>query len=149
LEGNFAVRLVLLASVSPTEGGGKVLTAASNVLGDCQYTTEDKGDEIILRSSEVSCLWRIRDQLRDRHVRDAARRLLYKSKDGDKMTLMFNRQAAYVGVIAVVASAEESPLGPLTLHIECDKADELMDWLTVPRPEEPQGQVRRGQPRSS
>lgn len=144
MEGSFALRLVLEASVSPTEDKQKVLTAARNVIGECNYSTEEKDDLVLFRSSDPSCLERIRDQLRDRHVRDAARRMLLRSREGDRMTLMFNRQAAFVGVIAVLSSAEESPLGPITLRVECARADELIDWLSVPRAEEPQGQAHRG-----
>lgn len=150
MEGStFDIRLVLQASVSPTEDKAKVLTAATNILGDCNYTKDERDGNIILRSSDFRCLKTIRDQLRDRHVRDAARRLLFKSMEGDKMSLMFNRQAALAGVVVVVSSAEESPLGPVHLHIECDRPGELMDWLSVPRPVESPGGARRTPPSSA
>jgi len=145
LEDSLSVGLVLEASVSPTEERQKVLQAAKNVFGECSYTTEERDELVLLRSSDAACLTKIRDQLRDRHVRAAARRMLVLSREGGRMTLLLNRQAAYVGVISVVSSAEESPLGPIALRLECERTDELMDWLTIPRAEEPQRQVHRGQ----
>jgi predicted RNA binding protein with dsRBD fold (UPF0201 family) len=127
--------------VSPSEDREKVLTAARNVLGDCSYQVEERDDAVVLRSSEPSCLQKIHDQFRDRHVRNAARRLLLKSIDGSRMRILFNRQAAFVGVVAAVSTGEESPVGPLVLELECEKPEELLDWLTPYRAAEPQGQV--------
>lgn len=143
------MRLDLRVSVSPTEDRSKVLIAATNILGECGYAVEERDDFIFIRSSDFGCLRKIRDQLRDRHVRDAARRLLVKNREGSRVSLMFNRQAAFAGVIAVVSSGEESPLGPVTLQIECGRMDELIDWLSVPRPEGPPGQVHRAQQSSA
>ena len=148
MEGSFRLDLSLHASIAPSEDREKVLTAAENVFGECAYQVDERDDRLVLRSSDVACLRRIRDQLRDRRVREAARRMLVKSREGDRTTLLFNRQAAFIGIVAVVSSAEESPLGPLTLRIECDRTDDLMDWLTVHRPEGPQGRDRH-EPRQS
>jgi uncharacterized protein len=137
-----SLSIVLRAGVSPSEDREKVLTAVRNVLGDCSYQVEERDDAVILRSSEPACLLKVHDQLRDRHVRNAARRLLLKSIDGNRMRILFNRQAAFVGVIAAVSTGEESPVGPLTLELECEKPEELMDWLTPYRAAEPQGQAR-------
>ena len=148
MEGSFNLRLVLRAGVSPSEDREKVVTAMKNVFGDCDYSIEERDDEVAFRSTESACLTRIHDQLRDRHVRDAARRLLVKSREGERASLLFNRQAAVAGVVSVVSSAEESPLGPIALHIECNRMDDLMDWLTVVRPTEPQARAHREPPES-
>lgn len=95
-----------------------------------------------MRSSERGCLQKMHDQFRDRHVRDAARRLLLKSMEGNRLRILFNRQAAFVGVIAAVSAGEESPVGPLVLELECEKPEELMDWLTLHRAAEPRAQAR-------
>lgn len=127
---------MLRAEVSPSEDRAKVLLAARNVLGECSYDVEERDDSVVLRSSQLGCLQRMHDQLRDRHVRDAARRLLLKSIEGHQMRILLNRQAAFVGVIAAVSAAEESPLGPLVLELTYEKPEELLDWLTLYRAEE-------------
>jgi predicted RNA binding protein with dsRBD fold (UPF0201 family) len=136
-----SLRIVLRAAISPSEDRDKVISAATGVLGKCEYEMEEGEDSVTLRSSHLECLQMVHDQLRDRHVRDAARRRLLKSIDGNRMTLLLNRQAAFIGIVAVVAAAEESPLGPLVLEMECDKPEELMDWLTLYRAEEPRSQA--------
>ena len=112
------------------------------MLGDCSYLVEEGDKAIVLSSSDLGCLQRMHDQFRDRHVRDAARRLLLKSIEGNHLRLLLNRQAAFVGVIAAVSTAEESPVGPLVLELECENPEELMNWLTLYRAAEPRAQAR-------
>jgi predicted RNA binding protein with dsRBD fold (UPF0201 family) len=121
----------LRATVSPSEDPQKVLAAMRNVFGDCDYSADEGPDSIRLRSASSLCLQRLHDQLRDRHVRDAARRLMLASLEGKVLPLKLNRQAAAAGVLALCSSAVESPLGPLNLEIESDDAAKLIDWLTA------------------
>ncbi len=79
----------------------------------------------------MDSLSHLRDQLRDRHVRAAARRLLLYSIKGGRAELMLNRQAAVAGVVVVCGSPEESPLGPIYLRLESDNLPAAIDWLTA------------------
>ena len=119
------------ATVSASEDPQKVLAAMRQVLGDCDYTVDEGPTSIRLRSTSSRCLQKLHDQLRDRHVRDAARRLMLASLEGNLLPLKLNRQAAAVGVLALVSNAVESPLGPLNLEIGTDAPEKLIDWLTA------------------
>ena len=125
------LRLRFSATVSPSEDPRKVLAAMKNIVGDCDFHLEEAAGSIEISSSSIRCIQKVHDQLRDRHVRDAARRLLLRSQDGDSLRLLFNRQAAAAGVIVVCASELESPLGPIVLEIQAAKVQELIDWLTT------------------
>jgi len=131
LEASASVTISLHATVSPSEDPDKVLAAARNILGDCVYEVEQRDGSLMLRSNEVSCLQKIHDQFRDRHVRAAANRLLLRMRDGRRITILLNRQAATAGVAALCTSATESPLGPLVLQIETDRPEAVIDWLTA------------------
>ncbi|HEV2390194.1 MAG TPA: RNA-binding domain-containing protein [Nitrososphaerales archaeon] len=120
----------LRATVSPSEDAQKVLAAMRAVFGDCEYSVDEGEASIRIRSGSSRCLQRLHDQLRDRHVRDAARRLMLASLEGRVLPLKLNRQAAAAGVLALCSSAVESPLGPLNLEIETDAPEKLIDWLT-------------------
>jgi predicted RNA binding protein with dsRBD fold (UPF0201 family) len=101
------------------------------VLGDCDYAVDVGEYSIRLSSNSTRCLQKLHDQLRDRHVRDAARRLMLRLLEGSTLSLMLNRQAAAAGVLALCTTATESPLGPLRLEIESDAPQKLIDWLTA------------------
>jgi len=124
-------RVELRATVSASEDPQKVLAAMRQVLGDCDYSVDEAATSIRLRSTSSRCLQRLHDQLRDRHVRDAARRLMLASLEGSVLPLKLNRQAAAAGVLALCSNAVESPLGPLNLEIETDAPEKLIDWLTA------------------
>ncbi len=112
----------------------------TNLLGECAFILEEGGDELRIASEDRGCLGRIHDQLRDRHVRSAARRLMLKQgRLENGLRLLFNRQAAFVGVVSLCSDGLESPLGPIIMEIESQDPDQLIDWL-APRSElEPQG----------
>jgi len=101
------------------------------VLGDCNYSVEEGERSIRLRSSSSRCLQKLHDQLRDRHVRDAARRLMLASLEGNVLPLKLNRQAAAAGVLALCSNSVESPLGPLNLEIQTEAPQQLIDWFTA------------------
>ncbi len=126
-----SAEIILTASVAPSEDQEKVIAAARNILGECPVELERRPTEIRLHSNDVRCLRKIHDQLRDRRVRDAARRFLLRSRDGDSLSLLLNRQAASVGIVALCANPEDSQLGPLVLQMSSTEADALLDWLTA------------------
>src|SRR5438552_18888813 len=109
--------LTLTASLSSSEDPEKVIEAMKNVLGECRFELTREPHEVLVGSEDIRCLRKIHDQLRDRRVRDAARRYLLKKRDGDAISLLLNRQAAHAGVVVLCASPEESPLGPLVLRM--------------------------------
>ena len=125
------LRVQLSASVSPSEDPRKVLAAMRNVLGACEYLVEESPDSIVLSSDSITCLQKVHDQLRDRRVRDAARRLLLRGQEGETLRLLLNRQAAAAGVMVVCSSELESPLGPLFLELQSHDPQGLIDWLTA------------------
>jgi predicted RNA binding protein with dsRBD fold (UPF0201 family) len=125
-----SVRILLRASVSPSEDASKVLLAATNVLGDCQHKEEISEELVALSSESLKCLQKLHDQLRDRRVRDAARRLLLRRREDNRVTLMLNRQAALKGTIVLCGNEDESPLGPIFMVMDSDQTDQLIEWLT-------------------
>ena len=131
MEPDFHARVTLEAAISPSEDPEKVLAAVRNVTGGTPGGRTEGGESVKISYEGVGCLDRLRGQLRDRRVRSATRRLLHYSRSEDTVTLMLNRQAATVGVLAVCGSPDESPLGPIYLTITSAKLSELVDWLTA------------------
>ena len=125
-----AGRVTIEAGVSPSEDARKVALAVDNIVGDSGLV-EITVRGARFRSDDLGSLGHLRDQLRDRRIRAAARRLLLRERDGKSAVLMLNRQAAFVGVIALCGSPEESPLGPVYLTLESKDMEAAIDWLTA------------------
>jgi uncharacterized protein len=125
------VKVKIEAGVSPSEDPEKVAQAVLNVVGGGSAELRRSDSEIRYASEEVGSLAHLRDQLRDRRVRGAARRLLTDARHGRVTELMVNRQAAAAGVVVLCGSQDESPLGPIFLRIESNQLDELIGWLTA------------------
>ena len=67
-------KIVLKATVSPSEDPEKVSRALKNIVGEAKCDVTMDPYSVRLVSEDSKALVRIRDQLRDRHVRSAARR---------------------------------------------------------------------------
>jgi predicted RNA binding protein with dsRBD fold (UPF0201 family) len=123
--------LALEATVSPSEDPEKVLQAVKNIVGEAQFNTNAGPHSVRLVTEDPRALVHIRDQLRDRHVRSAARRQMLQKSSGRSTNLMLNRQAAAAGVIALCGSPEESPLGPIYLILESENIGAAVDYLAA------------------
>ena len=127
------VTLLLEAPLSPSEDPEKVIQAMKRVLGDAEHSLEVSSRLVRIASTDRRGLRILHDQLRDRHVRSAARRLMLSRKIGDSTTILLNRQAATVGVIALCATEGESPLGPISFTISSGDIDGVIEHLTAYR----------------
>jgi predicted RNA binding protein with dsRBD fold (UPF0201 family) len=125
------VKVTFEASLAPSEDPKKVLDAMRSIFVENAVPTEKSNRMIKLVSEEASSLDVLRNQLRDRHIRGAARKLLLSELKGDSTSLMLNRQAATVGVVAVCSSADQSPLGPIYATINSKQIATVIDWLSA------------------
>jgi predicted RNA binding protein with dsRBD fold (UPF0201 family) len=127
---NFRAKTILKAKISPSEDPDKVVGAFEKILGQSTGDVSLRSSAVRTVTDDAKVLHRLRDQLRDRHVRSAARRRLLLNREKNSTSLMLNRQAAATGVLVVCGSPEESPLGPIYLTIESERLDDVIDWLT-------------------
>ncbi len=128
---DFEARVALEATISPSEDPTKVLRALQNVLGGVSSKEAVTSKSVRLAADNSKSLFHLREMLRDRHVRSAARKQLLANLSRRSSSLMLNRQAAAAGVVALCASPEESPLGPIYVIIESAELDSVIDWLTA------------------
>jgi predicted RNA binding protein with dsRBD fold (UPF0201 family) len=57
------------------------------------------------------------------------RRMLLYNKVADTTYFLLNKQAASAGVVVVIEDVKESPLGPISITIDCEELDALICWL--------------------
>ena len=127
---DFRAKTMLKATISPSEDPDKVVGALEKILGQSVGDVSLGSRAARIATDDAKALLRIRDQLRDRHVRSAARRRLLLNRERNSTSLMLNRQAATMGVLVICGSPQESPLGPIYLTIESERLDDVIDWLT-------------------
>lgn len=128
---DFRAKITLEAKVSPSEDRDKVAMALRNLISGAEAVESFTAAGARLVTEDPKALEFVRDQLRDRHVRSAARRQFVLNREKNATSLMLNRQAAAAKVVALCGTPEESPLGPIYLTLESARLDEAVDWLTA------------------
>ena len=121
------------AIINPTEDPEKVERAVRNLVGESvELRTVRVGDlqTIVGEGEGLGCLRRLKHLLRVRMIRDAAREAMMRSISGNTLTIHLNRHAAYAGKASFTEPHGECPLGPITITVECENPEEVVEWLT-------------------
>jgi len=123
--------------VRPTEDPAKVKKAVTNILrGEVEVRQVDEwSGKVILEGKDQSSLERFRMILQRDRIRAAARSVLRRSVEGDRIIFYLNKQAAHAGHVSFSAPEGESPLGPIQVVVETENPDQLIDWLAGQREE--------------
>ena len=112
-------RVRVEASVHPTESVAKVKLACLNVFPDLTFVEE--GEALVGQGSDLE---RLRTILRNQKIRDAARSVMIRHREGTVLRFLLNKQAAYMGRVNFGTGA---PLGDLAVTIEDENMDALID----------------------
>ena len=117
--------------IYPTESAEKVKAAVNNVLGNANIIIKPsiKGSTLTMITKGPESLSKLRNLIRNERIRDATRRLLFKSIRGAMITFYLNKQVAFAGHISFSEETAESPLGPIRVNIKTEKPQQLIDWL--------------------
>ncbi|MGA2238196.1 MAG: RNA-binding domain-containing protein [Candidatus Bathyarchaeia archaeon] len=118
--------------LNPTEDPEKVLRAIRNLFPKCTPTiarTDERHAKFEGSVARLEDLDNLKSLLRQEAIRDAARKLLFKSVSGSTIVVHLNKQAAFAGKAAFCERYDESPLGPITLTITTENHEQLIDWL--------------------
>ena len=125
------VTVFVEAEIYPTESEDKVKVAVTNFLDDAAITVKPalKGSTLTAVAKGQNSLLKLRNLLRNDRIRDASRRLFFKSIRGNMISFYLNKQVAFSGHISFSEETAESPLGPIRVNIETDNPEQLIDWL--------------------
>ena len=130
------LKVICTARIHPTESEARVESAVRQILPR-QNKHYLKDGLLSSESADPDALEQIYGGIRERMTVAAARKLLIRNAQSTQTFLLLNRQAAYVGTVALCDSPDESPLGPLELRIESDDIKKLVDWLAPETPRKP------------
>jgi predicted RNA binding protein with dsRBD fold (UPF0201 family) len=125
------IYLSVEVEVNPTEDPDKVRVAVTKVLGEIKFKIieENDGTHLVGSGEGLQALSQFYELLRRERILDAARRIFFKGLHGDTISFYLNKQVAYVGHVSFSQSEGESPLGPISVMIQCDQPRQLIDWL--------------------
>lgn len=116
------------APVNPSEDPQKVIGAIEKVIERCSPEFR-YGSRVVGRAAGSEALSLLYEQVRSRSAMGVLRRMLIDNRAGDSTWFLLNKQAATVGIAAVIDDEKESPLGPIRVTISCEELDPLIDWL--------------------
>ncbi len=125
------VTVFVETEIYPTESEDNVKAAVNNFLDNAAITIKPaaKGSTLTAVAKGQDSLIKLRNMLRNDRIRDAARKLLFKSIRGNMISFCLNKQVAFAGHISFSEETAESPLGPIRVNIETDNPEQLIDWL--------------------
>lgn len=129
------VQIRVEAEVNPTEDFEKVQTAVENMFGPLDFEVKEKtwGQLLTARITGIQGLTKLSNLLKREQILTAARKVLRKSIDNNSVTFYLNKQVAFAGHVSFCQQSGESPLGPITVKIDCEDPKKLVNWL-APKP---------------
>jgi len=125
------IKLRIEAQIYPTEDEEKVSEAVKKLVGEVNLKTVSLGHVLTIRADGegIESLSFLKRKLQFEQIRDAARALLLRSTEDKRILFHLNKQAAYAGHVSF-SPAGQSPLGPITVEIECGDPKAVVEWLT-------------------
>ncbi|UTB32822.1 MAG: hypothetical protein NKF70_00630 [Methanobacterium sp. ERen5] len=119
-------KVMVRARVNPTEELDKVIKAISNIF---DYEELEIGDGYVEVTGDENCVLKLKEELKNREIRDTANRILFKGIENNKISFSLGKQAALVSVPNFVDS-QMSALGELDVEVETENPEVFIAWIT-------------------
>ncbi len=126
---NISCKIEILSSINSSEDPKKIETAILNVFPDAKIKTDNFS--ITSNSKDLHLLEKIYDVIHSNQSQKIYQRQLEKNLENDFTWFYLNKQAAFVGAVALCEEAEESPLGPIKVVLTSSNIDRIIDWLIL------------------
>ncbi|MEM1742714.1 MAG: RNA-binding domain-containing protein [Nitrososphaerota archaeon] len=130
--GSGLLKIRVEAEVYPTEDREKIVRAVKNIFPSLELKSEVIGDvELVFGEGEdLSILENLKNMLKMRKIRAAARNILKQSIVDGKLVFYINKQAAFTGHASFTEPFIESPLPPIKVEVETENVEEIINWMT-------------------
>lgn len=126
---NISCKIEILSSINSSEDPKKIETAILNIFPDAKIKTDNFS--IISNSKDLHLLEKIYDIIHSNQSQKIYQQQLEKNLENDSTWFYLNKQAAFVGTIALCEEAAESPLGPIKVILTSSNIDRIIDWLIL------------------
>ena len=128
------IEVVIKTELNPTEEPEKILAVINN------FTTVKEDDIKIEKISQdyyiysvtvygLSTIQSMFDGLRSQRIVESARKFLMRKKKEDGVSFMLNKQALLMRKFHFCDFPDESPMGPVWIHIKSDNITRLLEYL--------------------
>ena len=121
-------KVEIICPVNLSEDLDKVKQAIFNIFPDSTIMNENFS--IKAQSNELKSLEKIYETISSSHSQKIYTRNLENNLEGDSTWFFLNKQAAFVGIVAICDEAEESPLGPIKVTLTSSNIDAVIDWIS-------------------
>ena len=126
---NISCKIEIFSSINSSEDPKKIETAILNIFPNAKIKTDNFS--IISNSKDLYLLEKIYDVIHSNQSQKIYQRQLEKNLEHDSTWFYLNKQAAFVGSVALCEEAEESPLGPIKVILTSSNIDGIIDWLIL------------------
>jgi len=126
---NISCKIEIFSLINPSEDPKKIETAILNIFPNAKIKTDNFS--ITSNSKDLHLLEKIYDAINSNQSQKIYQRQLKKNLGNDSTWFYLNKQAAFVGTIALCEEAEESPLGPIKVTLTSLNIDKIIDWLIL------------------
>lgn len=121
-------KVEIICPVNLSEDLDKIKQAISNIFPDS--TIKNEIFSIKAQSNELKSLEKISETIASSQSQKIYTRNLENNLEGDSTWFFLNKQAAFVGIVAICDEAEESPLGPIKVTLTSSNIDAVIDWIS-------------------
>jgi hypothetical protein len=138
--------VVAAAVVEPTEDEKKVERALLKLFPSARpekRTEEGVTVGLMVRGTGLEFLSPLRNLIRQERIRATARSIFLRSSQERVMYIYLNKQAAFMGRVSFCAPVGESPHGPISIAVESDDMQSVIDYLAATPAGAPGSEVRR------
>ena len=126
---NINCKIEIFSSINLSEDPKKIETSILNIFPNAKIKTDNSS--IISNSKDLYLLEKIYDIIHSSQSQKIYQRQLEKNLENDSTWFYLNKQAAFVGSVALCEEAEESPLGPIKVILTSSNIDGIIDWLIL------------------
>jgi predicted RNA binding protein with dsRBD fold (UPF0201 family) len=126
---NISCKIEIFSLINPSEDPKKIETAILNIFPNAKIKTDSFS--ITSNSKDLHLLEKIYDAINSNQSQKIYQRQLEKNLENNSTWFYLNKQAAFVGTIALCEEAEESPLGPIKVTLTSLNIDKIIDWLIL------------------
>ena len=128
------VKVTVESIVNPTEDESKVERALHNIFPSATIEKTNSPDDrmkLKVQGNGLEFLATLRNSIKQERIRAAARSILLSRTSGDRTRFYLNKQVAVVGRVSFCEPVGESPLGPISIEIESDDPQVVIDYLAA------------------